>query len=106
MRRIAVFVVFAGVAGTSGVAAAQDVERGKRLAEIHCARCHAVGPSGTSPRHPAPAFRQLTRRYPIDTLWEALAEGIVTGHPEMPEFLWPPKDIDDILGYITSIQPQ
>ncbi|WP_084174762.1 c-type cytochrome [Afifella pfennigii] len=87
-----------------GSAAAQDLERGRQLAEEYCAPCHAVGGQGESPMQPAPAFRDLAQRYPIDTLWEALAEGIVTGHAEMPEFQWPPKDIDDILSYISSIQ--
>ena len=106
MKWIAGFSVFVNLAVTPHLAAAQDIDRGKMLAEEHCARCHAVGLSGTSPREPAPAFRILAQRYPVDTLWEALAEGIVTGHPDMPEFIWSPKDIDDILGYITSIQPQ
>ncbi|MBZ8134663.1 cytochrome c [Afifella sp. IM 167] len=86
------------------LAAGQDLVHGRRLAEENCARCHAVGAEGVSPMPPAPAFRELSRRYPVDTLWEALAEGIVTGHPEMPEFHWPLGDIDDILAYISSIQ--
>ena len=106
MKWIAAIAVSASLATAAGPVAAQDIDRGKTLAEEHCARCHAVGLSGTSSREPAPAFREITQRYPVDTLWEALAEGIVTGHPDMPEFLWPPRDIDDILGYITSIQPQ
>jgi mono/diheme cytochrome c family protein len=106
MNWVASFIVFIGLAAMPDPAAAQDIVRGKKLAEEHCARCHAIGLTGTSPRDPAPAFREITQRYPVDTLWEALAEGIVTGHPDMPEFLWPPRDIDDILGYITSIQPQ
>ncbi|WP_244514655.1 c-type cytochrome [Afifella marina] len=89
---------------TAQGAAGQNIARGEALAEEYCARCHAVGLTGTSSMPPAPAFRDLSERYPIDTLWEALAEGIVTGHPAMPEFRWPPADIDDILGYIASIQ--
>jgi mono/diheme cytochrome c family protein len=106
MKWIISFTVFVSLTATLGPAAAQDIDRGKKLAEDYCGRCHAVGLTGTSPRDPAPAFREITRRYPVDTLWEALAEGIVTGHSDMPEFLWPPRDIDDILGYITSIQRQ
>ena len=106
MKWIISLTVFVSLTATPGPAAAQDIERGKKLAEDYCARCHAVGLTGTSPLDPAPAFREITQRYPIDTLWEALAEGIVTGHPDMPEFLWPLEDIDDILGYMTSIQPQ
>ncbi len=106
MKRIATLTVTVALMALPTVPAAQNIERGKRLAEDYCARCHAVGLTGTSPRELAPAFREITQRYPVDTLWEALAEGIVTGHPDMPEFLWPPRDIDDILGYITSIQPE
>ncbi len=63
----------------------------KKLADDYCARCHAIELAGTSPRDLAPAFRELTQRYPVDTLGEALAEGIVTGHPDMPEFIrWCP----------------
>ncbi len=86
------------------LAVAQDIAHGRRLAQENCSPCHAVGLFGESPMPPAPAFRELSQRYPIDTLWEAMAEGIVTGHPEMPEFIWPPGEIDDILSYIASIQ--
>ena len=34
----------------------------------------------------APPFRALHERYPVENLSEALAEGIRTGHPEMPQF--------------------
>jgi len=87
-------------------AAGQDLEHGRKLAEENCSPCHAVGQEGESPMPPAPAFRKISERYPVDTLWEALAEGIVTGHPEMPEFRWPLADIDDILAYISSLQAE
>jgi hypothetical protein len=53
----------------------------------------------------APPFRTLSQRYPIETLAEALAEGIVTGHPEMPQFVFQPRDIDALLGYIAGLAP-
>ncbi len=85
--------------------AAQDqgVAAGLALIEKNCARCHAVGRTGTSPRPEAPPFRDLSRRYPIDSLAEALAEGIVTGHNDMPEFRFAPHEISAILAYLKSI---
>ena len=37
-------------------------------------------------------------------LAEALAEGILTGHRDMPEFHFPPSDINAIIHYLQSIQ--
>jgi mono/diheme cytochrome c family protein len=95
-------MLFAAVAP----AAAQDpVAQGKGLAEEKCARCHAIGVEGESPLPLAPAFRTLSERYPVDDLEEALAEGIVSGHPEMPEFVFEPDEIAALIAYLQSVQP-
>lgn len=74
------------------------------MAEIHCARCHAIGADGES-RHPmAPPFRTLSRNYPLNSLEEAFAEGILVGHRDMPPFEFEPRQIDDIVAYLNSIQ--
>jgi len=84
--------------------ASVSVAEGQRLAEINCASCHAIGAEGES-RHPmAPPFRTLSRNYPVDSLGEALAEGILVGHRDMPEFQLEPVQIDDLLAYIQSVQ--
>jgi cytochrome c len=89
------------------IASAQSTstDRGRTIAEKKCARCHAIGRDGSSPMGLAPPFRTLSQRYPIETLAEALAEGIVTGHPEMPQFVFQPRDIDALLGYIAGLAP-
>lgn len=91
----------------ASAAAAQDEEsekRGEALVNAYCARCHAVGRSGES-RHPeVPPFRTLGRRYPIESLEEALGEGIVSGHPDMPEFAFSAPDVGAIIAYLKSIQ--
>jgi mono/diheme cytochrome c family protein len=79
--------------------------RGEAIARQHCARCHAIGPAGDSPMGLAPAFRDLSKRYPIEFLAEALAEGIVTGHPAMPRFAFEPREIDALLTYMGSLTP-
>lgn len=86
------------------VQANADLGAGRRLAEVHCARCHAIGEAGIS-RHPsAPPFRTLSVNYPITALEEAFAEGVLVGHRDMPEFRLEPQQIEDLLGYIQSIQ--
>ena len=80
-----------------------NIAAGKVFAEKNCARCHAIGRQGDSPHKDAPPLRTISRRYPLDTLYEAFAEGIVVGHPDMPEFELDPKVITDLLAYIQSI---
>jgi cytochrome c len=79
-----------------------QVERGRALAQANCARCHAIGAAGESPLAKAPPFRTLHRRYPVENLAEALAEGIRVAHP-MPEFRLEPGRIDDLIAYLRSL---
>ena len=83
---------------------ATSVAAGKDLAETNCAACHAVGTEGDSPREGAPRFRELGQRFPLENLEEALAEGIMTGHPDMPQFELTPEEIGAFLAYLQSIQ--
>src|SRR5215211_2558359 len=78
--------------------------RGELLLNSNCSRCHAVTGSGASPHASAQPFRKLGQRYPIDSLAEALAEGLYTGHPDMPEFVFDIPDVSAILAYLQSIQ--
>ena len=79
-------------------------QRGLALLRANCSRCHAIGRTGNSPFEPAPPFRTLHRRYPVESLEEPLAEGIVTGHPEMPEFSFEPEQIGDVIAYLKSLE--
>ena len=92
-----------GAAPSPASAGSSPLERGRGIAEKNCARCHATGPTGESPLKPAPPFRVLPERYPVENLAEALAEGIVTGHSAMPEFTFTPDEIDALLTYIASL---
>lgn len=82
----------------------QVVERGRSLAETHCATCHAIGKHGQSPNPKAPRFAALAQRYPLDNLAEAFSEGILVGHGPMPEFQFEPDQIDGLIAYLRSIQ--
>ena len=85
-------------------AASPSEERGKTFAINNCARCHSIDRVTQSPLKIAPPFRTLHKRYPVETLAEALAEGIQTGHPTMPEFRLEPDQIHDLLSYLKSLE--
>ena len=88
----------------NAAAEAPSARRGGELVTRHCGGCHAVGPAGLSPRPAAPPLRELHRRYEPEVLAEALAEGILTGHPAMPEFRFEPHDVRSIILYLNDIQ--
>ena len=83
---------------------ASNVEQGRRLAQLYCARCHAVDKVSPSPLKIAPPFRTLHERYPIEMLQEALAEGIVTGHPTMPEFRFDADQVGDFIAFLKTLE--
>lgn len=89
-------------------ASAQDgadlLRRGRSLVASHCSKCHAIDPNGNSPNREAPPLRELSQSYPIEALEEALAEGLSTGHADMPEFTFKSHEISAILAYLQSIQ--
>lgn len=89
-----------------GVANALDsaAQRGFTFAKANCAMCHAIGPVGDSPLPIAPQFRTLHESYPVETLEEAFAEGIVSGHPTMPQFRLDIAQITDLIAYLKSLE--
>ena len=83
---------------------ASGAEDGHRLAEVLCARCHAIDTEGPSPLETAPPLRDLARQWPPDFLAEALAEGIGVGHDPMPEFTFEPDQISDLIAYLETLR--
>ncbi len=86
--------------------ASADTQDGEALAQSRCAQCHAIAATGESPYKDAPPFRDIMKRYPSESLAEALAEGIVVGHHAMPEFRFTPEEIDALLSYLDTLAPQ
>jgi mono/diheme cytochrome c family protein len=107
MRRFVRPAIFA-LCVVPAAALAQDdaaqLKRGEALVRQHCAACHAVARDDASTHRQAPPFRALGRRYKIESLEEALAEGLSTGHPEMPEFKFEPDDVGAVVAYLKAIQ--
>ena len=104
---LALSVIVPAAIITAAAAHAEDADvlkQGQALVAKDCSRCHGIGRSDTS-RHPqAPLFRTLSKRYPIESLEEALGEGIISGHPDMPEFQFDADDVGAIIAYLKSIQ--
>jgi cytochrome c len=76
---------------------------GKVLVQKNCAACHAIGHSDRSKHPAAPPFTQIFKRYLASVLAEALAEGLSTGHPDMPEFTFGPRETAAIIRYFESL---
>lgn len=95
------------VSGSSSNALAPEqtaLKSGEKLLQAHCKGCHAIGLNGASTNPKAPPFRDVIQRYPADNLAEALAEGIVSGHPAMPEFVFSVSEIDQIIRYLDTLE--
>ncbi len=93
------------IAVTTAAQAVDSVEmQGQTILEMHCSRCHAIGAEGASTHPQAPPFREVVGRYPPATLAESLAEGIVTGHPDMPELSFQPPEIEAIIAYLEKLK--
>jgi cytochrome c len=85
-------------------AQAQSAQRGVVIARTHCMQCHSIDKLSPSPLAVAPPFRDLHKRYPVESLQEALAEGLVTGHPSMPEFRFDAGQIRDFIAFLKTLQ--
>lgn len=80
------------------------VAEGRTLVEVYCSTCHSIEPAGGSPHREAPAFRDLHLRYDVDWLAEALVEGLVSGHPDMPAFEFDPLQAEAIIAYLKTLE--
>ncbi len=82
--------------------------RGRVIVQDNCSRCHAIGRTGKSPLAKAPPLRIIAKKYPLENLEEAFAEGIVVSHnaPEMPPFEMEPGAIADLLDYLKTLRPK
>jgi cytochrome c len=94
--------ISAGLGGASAQIL-PSVQRGTTFAQTNCSRCHSIDKISPSSHPSAPPFRNLHLKYPVEDLSESLAEGIVTGHPDMPEFRLDPGQIDDFLNFLKSL---
>jgi cytochrome c len=97
-------VAFSVVAAAAPCNAAPNAQAGKAFAQANCSHCHSIDKVTRSTLAIAPPFRTLHERYPVESLEEALGEGIVTGHPSMPEFKLDPGQVGDFISFLKSLE--
>jgi cytochrome c len=106
MRKSAIWVSVAMAAWLPGVCLAQSaatIKAGHGIAQKLCAGCHAIGMGGSSPHPAALPFRDIAAKGHVENLEEALGEGIVVGHPDMPQWRFGPRDVGALVAYLKSL---
>jgi cytochrome c len=102
---IAVLLIAAAAQGAAGAESISPAaQRGLNFVRANCVRCHAIDRVSPSPLAIAPPFRELHKRYPVESLQEAFAEGIQTGHQNMPEFRLEPDQIGDVIAFLKTLE--
>jgi cytochrome c len=104
MKGLACLIVASALSTQCGQALAASAQPGLIFAKTNCAMCHAIGKYDESPLPVAPPLRTLHELYPVDALEEAFAEGIVTGHPSMPQFQLDGAQINDLITYLKTLE--
>lgn len=103
-----VCVLLAAIAGGFWIVEKQadkaSIQNGRELAELLCARCHALSAQDKSPNPSAPPFRTLLARLTIEGIEDELTEGISLGHQPMPEWQFSGQQIYDLTSFIASIR--
>ena len=102
------FAVLAALMTTTAAQAqneSQDpIAHGQGLAKEFCSECHAIGRTGSSPNEAAPPFRRLDQSIDLDEFIGRLRGGLVSGHPDMPEFKFNAADARAMRDYFRSAQ--
>jgi mono/diheme cytochrome c family protein len=99
-------VIVAVLFALSSAADAQEVgnvEAGHAYAKKICAECHAVERGETeSPYLDLPTFQAVADSPGITE--RALAVWLQNPHPNMPNFILPQADMDNVIAYIMSLK--
>lgn len=82
---------------------AEAASRGRAIAVVGCASCHAIDATGPSAFAAAPPFRDIVRKRSMDDLETSFAQGLVTTHPAMPPYVFRASEIDDLIAYLDSL---
>ena len=106
MQKLLPFIASALVLLPLGTAAqAQDpVKQGRTILKDFCASCHSIKKSGDSPMKSALPLRLLGRSFEMDRFAQDLTRGILSGHPDMPEFKLTEDDARAVSAYLRTIQ--
>jgi mono/diheme cytochrome c family protein len=102
--RVLLFLAVIALFALTAVLNARGAEpgHGKRLAQDHCASCHAIAPHARSEVADAPPFETIGRKYGFDA--GRIATAIAGPHPKM-NFSPRPAQAADIAAYIAGMKP-
>ena len=108
---VALLIAMIGILGVSkGNAQSSQSEvdaivHGERLSKLNCASCHNIGLNGDSPHEKAPPFRELGERRSMESIFSMLLFSEAPEHSDMPKFTVTPEQADDIVEWISWVQP-
>jgi cytochrome c2 len=77
-----------------------DAASGKRLAEMRCVPCHAVGSTARREVSEGPPFEAIARKFAAHP--EMLAFSLLDPHPRMNVALTR-REMEDVAGYIDTL---
>ncbi|WP_414978050.1 c-type cytochrome [Brevundimonas sp.] len=81
----------------------EAVERGRVFAVTACSGCHAIGRDDASPLAAAPPLRDIAARRAPESLADGFADGLVTSHPAMPDYVFRASEIDDLMAWLETL---
>lgn len=81
------------------------MNQGERLAQRHCATCHALTTDRPSPLADAPSFPQLRARYPASDMAVILQQRMAQVHRRMPLLDMGPDEVKAFLDYWEAVTP-
>jgi len=79
-----------------------DKEKGHVYAQKFCTDCHAVEKDENLLFGDIPTFQDVANSEGMSP--RALAVWLRTSHPNMPDFIIPPDDMDNVIAYIMSLR--
>lgn len=82
------------------------VKRGKELAQLLCARCHAIEGPGPGKEEKSPPFSTLVPKLTLEGVADQLLEGLLLGHDPMPKWEFSEQQAVDLLLYIESVSAE
>ena len=81
----------------------EAVERGRVFVTTACSGCHGIGREDASPLAAAPPLRDIAARRDPESLADGFAEGLVTSHPDMPDYVFRAGEIDDLMAWLETL---
>jgi mono/diheme cytochrome c family protein len=80
-----------------------NVAAGLEYAQKVCSECHAVDKDDTAMVIPeVPSFQEVADTTGMTP--RALVVWLTTSHPNMPDLIIPPDDMDNVVAYIMSLR--